>query len=66
MVECCFKWGLMGDPKGKMEDFVQISSNLNSADLAQEVSENFSMWQRLFWRYFGGYFLSLSEEYAQG
>jgi hypothetical protein len=38
----CFKWGLMGYP---MEDFV-AESNLNSANLAQEVSveKNFSVW----------------------
>jgi hypothetical protein len=41
----CFKWGLMGHPSStNMEGFV-TESNLNYADLAQEVSEeNFSMY----------------------
>jgi hypothetical protein len=35
------KWGLMGYPSNNMEDFV-TESDLNCADLAQEVSvENF-------------------------
>jgi hypothetical protein len=39
-----FKWGLMGYPSRNMEDFV-IESNLNCADLAQEISvRNFKMW----------------------
>ena len=40
----CFKWGLMGYPSRNMEDFV-AESDLNCADLAQEVSveKNFSM-----------------------
>ena len=42
----CFKWGLMGYPSRNMEDFV-TESDLNCADLAQEVSvENFNMWPR--------------------
>jgi hypothetical protein len=32
-----FKWGLMGYPTRKMEDFV-AESQLNCVDLAQEVS----------------------------
>jgi hypothetical protein len=32
-----FKWGLIGYPSRNMEDFV-TESDLNSADLAQEVS----------------------------
>ena len=63
----CFKWGLMGHPGRNMEDFV-AESDLNCADLAQEVSveKNFSMWQRPLW-YFGeecGCFLPLSKESA--
>jgi hypothetical protein len=40
----CFKWGLMGYPRRIAEDFVAVS-DLNCADLAQEVSveKNFSM-----------------------
>ena len=42
----CFKWGLMGCPSRNMDDFV-TESDLNCADLAQEVSvENLSMWPR--------------------
>ena len=42
----CFKWDLMGYPSRNMEDFV-TESDLNCADLAQEVSvENFYMWPR--------------------
>jgi hypothetical protein len=40
------KWGLVGHPCRNMEDFIP-ESNLNCADLIQEVSvENFSMWPR--------------------
>jgi hypothetical protein len=64
----CFKWGLMGYPSRNMEDFVAVS-DLNCADLAQEVSvKNFNMWSRdCFCAIFGeecGYFLPLSEESA--
>ena len=64
----CFKWGLMGYPSRNMEDFVAVS-DLNCADLAQEVSvKNFNMWSRdCFCGIFGeecGYFLPLSEESA--
>jgi hypothetical protein len=42
----CFKWGLMGHPSGNMEDFI-TESDLNCADLAQEVSEeNFNVWSK--------------------
>jgi hypothetical protein len=42
----CFKWGLMGYPGKNMEDFV-TESDLNCADLAQDISvENFNMWHR--------------------
>jgi hypothetical protein len=43
----CFKWGLMSHPSRNVEDFVAVS-DLNCADLAQEVSveKNFSMWPR--------------------
>ena len=39
-----FKWGLVGNPSRNIKDFV-TESNLNCADLAQEVSveKNFSM-----------------------
>ena len=41
------KWGLVGHPCRNMEDFV-AESNLNCADLVQEVSveKNFSMWHK--------------------
>ena len=50
----CFKWGLMGYPSRNMNDFV-TESDLNCADLAQEVSvENLSMWPRdCFYGFFG-------------
>jgi hypothetical protein len=63
----CFKWGLMGYPSRNVDDFAAVS-DLNSTDLAQEVSEekNFSICCRdCFLWYFGeecGCFLSLSEE----
>ena len=43
----CFKWGLMGYSSRNMEDFV-AESDLNCADLAQEVSveKNFILWPR--------------------
>jgi hypothetical protein len=42
----CFKKGLVGYPSRNTEDFV-TESDLNCADLAQEVSgENFSLWAR--------------------
>ena len=42
----CLKLGLMGHPSRNMEDFV-TESELNSAELAQEVSvEHFNMWPR--------------------
>ena len=49
----CLKWDLLSHPSRNMEDFVAVS-DLNCADLAQEVSvENFSMWPRdcfvVFW-----------------
>jgi hypothetical protein len=42
-----FKWGLMGYSRRNMEDFAAVS-DLNFADLAQEVSveKNFSIWPR--------------------
>jgi hypothetical protein len=41
----CFKWGLMGCHSRNVVNFVAVS-DLNCADLAQEVSEerNFNMW----------------------
>jgi hypothetical protein len=65
----CFKWGLMGHPSRKMEDFV-AGSNLNCVDLAQEISKekNFRMWHKDFLWYFGeecGYSLPLSEKSAE-
>jgi hypothetical protein len=44
----CFKWGSVSHPSRNMEDFVAVS-DLNSADLAQEVSEerNVCMWYRV-------------------
>ena len=61
----CFKWGFY-IPNKNIEDFV-AESNLNCAELAQEVSveKNFRMWPRDFLWYFGeecGCFLPLSEE----
>ena len=45
MVEC-FKWVLMGHTSRSLEVFF-AESNLNWADMGQEVSEeNFSMWHR--------------------
>jgi hypothetical protein len=43
----CFKWGLMGHPSRNMEDLV-AGSNLNCADLVQEISKEktFSMWHK--------------------
>jgi hypothetical protein len=46
----CFNWDLMGHPSRNMEAFV-TESDLNCADLAQEVSrvkKNFSTWPRDF------------------
>jgi hypothetical protein len=43
----CFKWGLMGHPRGNMKDFI-AGSNLNGVDLDQDISKekNFRMWYK--------------------